>query len=105
MDDDDHYTQAGLTSTATLESAAEAGTEMVVREGTEEVVVVREGTGEVVVVREGTEEVAVVDVGTEEVVKAGTEATNAVAVPVVAIASQTSTTTWISAHTISLRYH
>ena len=95
MDDDDHYTQAGLTSTATLESAAEAGTEMVVREGTEEVAVVREGT----------EEVVVVDVGTEEGAKAGTEATNAVAVPVVAIASQTSTTTWISAHTISLRYH
>lgn len=67
--------------------------------------VVREGTEEVAVVREGTEEVVVVDVGTEEGAKAGTEATNAVAVPVVAIASQTSTTTWISAHTISLRYH
>ena len=83
------------------------GTEevVVVREGTGEVVVVREGTEEVVVVREGTEEVVLVDVGTEEVVKAGTEATNAAAVPVVAIASQTSTTTWISVHTISLRYH
>ena len=82
------------------------GEVVVVREGTEEVVVVvKEGTEEVVVVREGTEEVVVVDVGTEEGAKAGTEATNAVAVPVVAIASQTSTTTWISAHTISLRYH